>query len=193
MKSANDAKKELSLTVSTSTVLRTIQRFGVIVRQIMKPIPKMTDNHKALNCTKDSRRGDQLLQMPNNLLRRHHLPDAHGVSRIQCINCLAMHNVPNRMLESPEVPVPLDRLCSFPYSRRSDGSLFSPLVFRAAGFDVVVLFAGTRSGGNRGKEVEWQSETKIQICPQKMSKDILETMHQRNNHTLTNNSNHLHF
>ncbi|PIC48847.1 hypothetical protein B9Z55_007677 [Caenorhabditis nigoni] len=46
MKSANDLIRSLNLQVSKSTVLRSVKRSGVIVRQKMKKAPCLTDAHK---------------------------------------------------------------------------------------------------------------------------------------------------
>ncbi|CAS00064.1 Protein CBG26279 [Caenorhabditis briggsae] len=55
-KSLNDVKNELKLPVHKSTVGRIIKRSGVIVRQKMAKVPKMTDAHKAarLNFVKNN-------------------------------------------------------------------------------------------------------------------------------------------
>ncbi|CAO4367292.1 unnamed protein product [Caenorhabditis nigoni] len=46
MKSANDLIRSLNLQVSKYTVLRSVKRSGVIVRQKMKKAPCLTDAHK---------------------------------------------------------------------------------------------------------------------------------------------------
>ncbi|KAK0421042.1 hypothetical protein QR680_015037 [Steinernema hermaphroditum] len=44
-KSANDIKREMGLNVSRKTIIRSIKRAGYIVRQKLKPAPKLTDSH----------------------------------------------------------------------------------------------------------------------------------------------------
>ncbi|CAO4387980.1 unnamed protein product [Caenorhabditis nigoni] len=46
MKSCNDIKEELSLSVSKSTVWRAIKEDKNIVREVMRPAPSLTDDHK---------------------------------------------------------------------------------------------------------------------------------------------------